>query len=1070
MVIKRVKCCELNCKINNGYCDTQHKCGGCKGYIHAICGHDYYEDGKLVENLSFPKKCTPCHLASKKDKDQTSKKGARTSPRATSKRAAKKTNTSNGNKEEVTKKPPARRRRNRSKEKNVPTPPAKKKKSDELENDNSSDTVSEKDSDDNEKDDNKSDDDLVEDYFNKDERNKFEPGYFVVDNLKRGELLMEKYSKIPSQFDDRCKLKDKMVNIPATYWGGPEKLRTDQWWKTEAHTDELRKLSADEMEKTLLFGKIIGKGGKGCWEVCLLCAPREISMIYGKDIRNFLYVGESRSATAGGATKNSNQATTTRTTRRNTRGNDLSNNSDEDDLEYDEDELIEEDEFESEDDLQEDDGENTEEEEESLSADESGDDGTVDKDFVRIEPRIKVERKWEVVDDVRETNYSRPITPSFVNPVEINEWKNLSAWDIFKLQLPENELERWAQYTSKNLIKLNQPPIDLKEMKAFIGCLFACTQSRKVGGITKAFETVSDGLFPASDLGRFGMKLRRFQHIMQCWEFADDTQEGIDFDDGYWKTEQLFDRFNEHYAKIVTHGSYVNVDERIFWSYARAQPEGVKICGRKPRGIGQECKTLSCIDMSVTTTFEHVRGNSTNPYTRDLQKDYGKAASVVLRLCQKTKIEGSNRIVIADSWFANLSCYRGLRSLGLQLIGMIKQGDGGFPLQGLIKLLDKEGVDRGSHVTATTTIDNQKVIACAWKGKSDKSRKGKKLKKFWMSTFIASDCTTTLIGPPAEKKRHTPDGRRAPSVFVKRPKLVFDYYNGMPGTDIVNRNAQFLIGLEAAVRSRDIHKRMCCTILGTWMANAYAMAMRFQPFSIKKDITTASFVRDVILGGLFEKNTLPLQLVHGVSLNNDNNSLSTIHGSVSINVTNNNQRNRSTNSSPSVIASPTLPPLPPVQNEIAIGGGTEPASVVHLIDSQSIDPYVHTMQRCSDQHTGQARQQRCVMCNKEGRRSMTSFYCSLCCITANREEDRKPSKHSYCIKPEFNCFSRHVAKCYLHMNRTGIIPQRLHLLRGDNAYNDQQNQAIPIAGRIINRDIPQTRRSDRRNQQSNSRR
>ena len=57
-----------------------------------------------------------------------------------------------------------------------------------------------------------------------------------------------------------------------------------------------------------------------------------------------------------------------------------------------------------------------------------------------------------------------------------------------------------------------------------------------------------------------------------------------------------------------------------------------------------------------------------------------------------------------------------------------------------------------------------------------------------MSTFIASDCTTTLIGPPAEKKRHTPDGRRAPSICVKRPKLVFDYCNGMPGTDIVNRN------------------------------------------------------------------------------------------------------------------------------------------------------------------------------------------------------------------------------------------------------------------------------------------
>ena len=467
------------------------------------------------------------------------------------------------------------------------------------------------------------------------------------------------------------------------------------------------------MEKTLLFGKIIGKGARGCWEVCLLCAPKEISMIYGKDIRNFLYVGESTHAASagGGESTNTNQQQSATGTGNN--NNRSTNNSIANNIEYNEDDLIEEDEFESEDEMSEDDGNMSEdqEEEDFYSADEGGE-SAIDRDFVRIEPRIKVERKWEVVEDVRETNYSRPITPSFVNPVEINEWKNLSPWEIFEIQLPENEFGRWAQFTSKNLIKLKQRPIDEKEMKLFIGCLFACTQARKIGGITKAFETVSDGLFPACDLGRFGMKLRRFQYVMQCWEFADDTQEGTDLDDVYWKTEQLFDRFNDHYAKIINHGTFVNVDERIFWSYARAQPEGVKTCGRKPKGIGQECKTLSCINMAVTTTFEHVRGNSTNPYIRDLQDDYGKAASVVLRLCKKAKIEGSNRIVIADSWFANLACYRGLRSLGLQLIGMIKQGDGGFPLQGLIKLLDKEGVQRGDHVTATTTIDNQKVIAC----------------------------------------------------------------------------------------------------------------------------------------------------------------------------------------------------------------------------------------------------------------------------------------------------------------------------------------------------------------------
>ena len=170
---------------------------------------------------------------------------------------------------------------------------------------------------------------------------------------------------------------------------------------------------------------------------------------------------------------------------------------------------------------------------------------------------------------------------------------------------------------------------------------------------------------------------------MECFEFGDCNAKDDDVIDKYWRTEQLLHWFNDHYSNVVQHGTYVNVDERMFWSYARAQPEGIKVCGRKPRGTGQECKTLSCVDMNVTTTFEHVRGSSTNEFERDHMKEYGKAASVVIRLCKKAHIQGTNQIVIADSWFANMSLYRGLRKIGLHLIGIIKQGDGGFPKNGL---------------------------------------------------------------------------------------------------------------------------------------------------------------------------------------------------------------------------------------------------------------------------------------------------------------------------------------------------------------------------------------------------
>ena len=90
--------------------------------------------------------------------------------------------------------------------------------------------------------------------------------------------------------------------------------------------------------------------------------------------------------------------------------------------------------------------------------------------------------------------------------------------------------------------------------------------------------------------------------------------------------------------------------------------------------------------------------------------------------------------------------------------------------------------------------------------------------------FIATDCTTTLPGSPAEKKRHHSDGRRAQSKFVPRPKLVEEYYKGMPASDIVNRHAQFCIGIEEAVCVTDIRRRIACSIVGTWGANAYGMA------------------------------------------------------------------------------------------------------------------------------------------------------------------------------------------------------------------------------------------------------
>lgn len=77
-----------------------------------------------------------------------------------------------------------------------------------------------------------------------------------------------------------------------------------------------------------------------------------------------------------------------------------------------------------------------------------------------------------------------------------------------------------------------------------------------------------------------------------------------------------------------------------------------------------------------------------------------------------------------------------------------------------------------------------------------------------------------------------------------------------------------------------------------------------------------------------------------------------------------------------------------------------------------VDPYVHTMHTFKSVSGGTARQQKCVLCLKSGRKTKTAFYCGLCATTASREELRQPTKHAYCMGSQHQCFARHIAACF----------------------------------------------------------
>eukprot|EP00957_Ditylum_brightwellii_P093524 7121720-Ditylum_brightwellii.AAC.2 len=65
----------------------------------------------------------------------------------------------------------------------------------------------------------------------------------------------------------------------------------------------------------------------------------------------------------------------------------------------------------------------------------------------------------------------------------------------------------------------------------------------------------------------------------------------------------------------------------------------------------------------------------------------------------------------------------------------------------------------------------------------------------------------------------------------------------MPASDIVNRNAQFLIDIEEAVRTSDIKTCIACSVLGTWGANSFANAKVHSPlYSTPKFLYSAGLL------------------------------------------------------------------------------------------------------------------------------------------------------------------------------------------------------------------------------------
>ena len=223
------KCC-CDCNINGGRCNSFHKCKMCKEYLHAICGHEYYDtNGKVVDDDQFPRICNRCHENVFNSGDQT-----------------------------------------------PPLPPLTEK------------TVQ--------------DDEVCHDnqYFTAEEREKVPKGWFVPYDIEKFDNVLDRYKDYPPGVNLRTKIIEKIVYIPAIYWG--ESDIDSEWWKDEEKYElSLTKLSKEEMKKVVLVAKVIDKASsRNEYNIAFFSSLKNnhaLSGVAAKDIRRFLTVGPASTTT-----------------------------------------------------------------------------------------------------------------------------------------------------------------------------------------------------------------------------------------------------------------------------------------------------------------------------------------------------------------------------------------------------------------------------------------------------------------------------------------------------------------------------------------------------------------------------------------------------------------------------------------------------------------------------------------------------------------------------------------------------------------------------------------------------
>ncbi|XRB20796.1 hypothetical protein RI054_25g106450 [Pseudoscourfieldia marina] len=420
-------------------------------------------------------------------------------------------------------------------------------------------------------------------------------------------------------------------------------------------------------------------------------------------------------------------------------------------------------------------------------------------------------------------------------------------------------------------------PVTPKELLTFFAIIISAPA---MDGKGKAlWETFSEGMSPAPDMGRWGLSKTRFEEIRGRASYA----WGVGAEDDAWRRFRPFvEAFNQRRAEVVEHGYLLPLDESMSaWKPRTTKTGGlpnISFIKRKPKPLGTEFKCVGDGATGIMLRLEIQEGKEAMANAAHV-KELGATAACTLRLAEAVAppVElGAQRqaptaqdvamlahfeisareggfaaaaaaaddaaddaatddadapvppLVVADSWFGSVKACVALGKQGKHAIMMVKTAHARYPKDFMEEAL--EDAPGGTQCVCRTVIEGIPLIAI-----------GYRYNRKTVLCFVATNgAGASTYGKPYVAT-YTDRFGNVRVRYVDRGVVIARFFSRSNVIDAHNHRRQHELGLESAWITKDPYFRLATTGIGMNVVDSELAIMYFKPLSRYAKMTTTKF-------------------------------------------------------------------------------------------------------------------------------------------------------------------------------------------------------------------------------------